>query len=289
MGPDELRISYTTHEARAAGLTRAQLRDDGRRVTRGAYVSRAVDVSVRTACAAALGVLPQGAAVSHLSAAALFGAPVPHRWPLTFVVPPGTYRPRRRRLRIHVRSLEEADTTVHRGLPVTGPAQTWLDLAAELEPQDLVVVGDALRFAGHLDADSLDERLRRADGVRGVLRARTWAPALTHVAASRPESLLRFWLLEGDVPDPEPQVPILDRRGRAVAHADLGYRRWKVAVEYEGRQHADREQFGRDLERYSLMAADGWLLLRFGDVHLGRPHAVVDRVARALRSRGASW
>jgi uncharacterized protein DUF559 len=192
-------------------------------------------------------------------------------------------------MRIHVRALDEADTTVHRGLPITGPAQTWLDLAAELKPQDLVVIGDALRFAGHLDADSLDDRLRRADGVRGVVRARRWAPALTHLAASRPESLVRFWLLEGDVPDPEPQVPILDRRGREVAHADLGYRRWKVAVEYEGRQHADREQFGRDLERYSLMAADGWLLLRFGDVHLGRPQAVVDRVARALRSRGASW
>jgi hypothetical protein len=185
--------------------------------------------------------------------------------------------------------LTAADLRVHRGLRVTSPAQTWLDLAAELTSQELVVVGDALSFAGHLDADALNDRLRRADGVRGVVRARTWAPVLTHLAASRPESLLRFWLLEGDVPDPEPQVPILDRRGREVAHADLGYRGWKVAVEYEGRQHADRRQFGIDLERYSLMAADGWLVLRFGDLHLGRPHAVVDRVARALRSRGAVW
>jgi very-short-patch-repair endonuclease len=96
-------------------------------------------------------------------------------------------------------------------------------------------------------------------------------------------------LLEGDVPDPEPQAPLLDRWGREVAHADLGYRRWRVAVEYEGRQHAERRQFRKDLDRYSLMAADGWLLLRFGDVHLGRPGIVVDRVARALRSRGATW
>ncbi|HET6394223.1 MAG TPA: DUF559 domain-containing protein [Blastococcus sp.] len=69
-------------------------------------------------------------------------------------------------------------------------------------------------------------------------------------------------------------------------HADLGYPRWKVAVEYEGRQHAERDQFGRDVGRYSLMAADGWLTLRFAARHLGGPHAVVGRTRRALESRG---
>ncbi|MCU1619175.1 MAG: hypothetical protein JWR41_1181, partial [Modestobacter sp.] len=58
---------------------------------------------------------------------------------------------------------------------------------------------------------------------------------------------------------------------------------------YEGRQHAEREQFRRDVDRYSLMAADGWLVLRFADAHLRRRTAVIDRVASALRSRGASW
>ena len=32
--------------------------------------------------------------------------------------------------------------------------------------------------------------------------------------------------------------------------------------------------------------ADGWLVLRFGRWHLGRPWAVLDRCERALRSRG---
>ncbi|MGY1720413.1 DUF559 domain-containing protein [Blastococcus sp. SYSU DS0552] len=85
------------------------------------------------------------------------------------------------------------------------------------------------------------------------------------------------------------QVPILDRAGRVVAHADLGWERWRVALEYEGRQHAEREQFGRDIDRYSLMAAGGWLVLRFAGRHLGRLDTVVDRAAGALRRRGAQW
>jgi len=270
-------------------MTRAQLRDDGQRVTRGAYVSQARALTVHAACTAALGVLPSGAVVSHLTAAALLGAPVQHRWPLAFSVPPGTYRPRRDRLHVHVRTLEPSDVVVHRGLPMTSGAQTWLDLARVLQARDLVAAGDALWRAGHVDAAGLAERLARADGVRGVVRARQWAPLLTPKAASRPESLLRVALIEGDVPDPEPQVPILDRWGREVVHADLGYREWRVALEYEGRQHAERRQFRRDLERYTLAAADGWLLLRFGDLHLERPWTVVDRTARALRSRGARW
>ena len=71
-----------------------------------------------------------------------------------------------------------------------------------------------------------------------------------------------------------------------VGHADLGYPRWKVALEYEGRQHAGAEQFGRDVDRYSLMAADGWLTLRFAARHLNGPVVVVDRTRRALLSRG---
>jgi hypothetical protein len=119
-----------------------------------------------------------------------------------------------------------------------------------------------------------------------VARARQWAPHLTGTAGSPPESTLRYWLLTSDLPHPEVQVPILDRWGRAVAHADLGYSRWKVALEYEGRHHAEREQFGRDIDRYSLMAADGWLTLRFAARHLGSPTAVVGRTRRALVSRG---
>jgi very-short-patch-repair endonuclease len=71
-----------------------------------------------------------------------------------------------------------------------------------------------------------------------------------------------------------------------VAHGDLGYRQWKVLLEYEGRQHAETDQFRRDVDRYSLMAAGGWLVLRFAGQHLGYASTVVDRTRAALFSRG---
>ena len=40
-----------------------------------------------------------------------------------------------------------------------------------------------------------------------------------------------------------------------------------------------REQFGRDIDRYSLMAADGWLVLRFAARHVSGPDVVLDRTA----------
>ena len=122
--------------------------------------------------------------------------------------------------------------------------------------------------------------------MRGVVRARACAPLLSPLSASRPESVVRYWLVTSDLPDPQPQVPVRDRWDRVVAHGDLGYERWKVLLEYEGRQHAEAEQFGRDVDRYSLMAADGWLVLRFAARHVESPTVVVDRTRRALASRG---
>jgi hypothetical protein len=97
---------------------------------------------------------------------------------------------------------------------------------------------------------------------------------------------MRYWLLTSDLPAPVPQVPVHDGWGRVVAHGDLGYPDWRVLLEYEGRQHADAGQFGRDIDRYSLMAADGWLVMRFAARHVQGPTAVVGRTRRALISRG---
>ncbi|MCZ2837456.1 DUF559 domain-containing protein [Modestobacter sp. VKM Ac-2985] len=287
MSTVELPPTYTRQDARSAGLTRAQLRDDGVRVSRGAYVSQAQPLTVHAMCRSLVAVLPDAAAFSHATAAGLLGAPVRETRPLHVVVPPGSPRPRRRGLQVHVRDLAADDRVAHRGLLLTSGAQTWLDLAADTAPDELVAIGDALFRAGHLSAAGLEARLARAERVRGVVLARRCAPLLTPLAASRPESLIRYWLLDSDLPAPEVQVPVFDRRGVAMVHGDLGYSRWKIAVEYEGRQHAEWRQFGRDVDRYSFMASRGWLVLRFGAVHLARRTAVVDRVADALLSRGA--
>jgi hypothetical protein len=279
---------YTRSAADVAELTRTERSRDAVRVTRGAYLSRAVAPTAQYVVRAALEVLPQGSLASHRTAAVLLGAPVGFTRPLEFAVPPGSYRARRRGIKIYVRDLTPTDCTNLRGIPLTSGAQTWLDLATVMPADELVAVGDALTRTGHLEASALAERLRRASGTRGVLVARRLAPLLTPMAASRPESLVRYWLIDGGLPVPQVQVPVLDRRGRIVAHGDLGYPEWKVLVEYEGRHHAELGQFRRDVDRYSLMAADGWTVVRLGGTHLQRD-LVIDRVGRTLRSRGARW
>lgn len=281
-----LESSYTWAAAREAGVTRRQIAEDGRRLGVGLYLSRSAEPTLVERCRAWTGVLPPDAAFAGTTAAVLLGAPLAEPRRLQVAMTPRPVLPARRELMVHARTMTPEDVVEHRGLRVTSGAQTFLDLAAALPPQELVAVGDALVRAGHLDGERLSRRLTRADRTRGVVRARACAPLLDPRAASRPESLMRYWLVASDLPDPEPQVPVLDRWGREVAHGDLGYSRWKVLLEYEGRQHAEPEQFGRDVDRYSLMGAGGWLVLRFAGRHLVGPHAIVDRTRGALLSRG---
>jgi hypothetical protein len=279
--------TYSAASARAAGLSRGLLRGSG--FVRLSYdlVARlddAIDVRERLGLLAT--VLPRDAAFSHLTAAGLLGAPVDCPSRVHVALTPRRVLPQRADLVVHARRLDPADVVQHDGLRLTSGAQTFLDLAAVLPPPELVAVGDSLLRSGRLTPTSMQERLARAGRVRGVVRARECAPLLSPLSMSRPESMLRYWLLSSDLPEPQLQIPVHDRWGREVAHADLGYPRWKVTLEYEGRQHANVEQFGRDVDRYSLMAADGWLVLRFAGRHLGGPTAVIERTRGALLSRG---
>jgi hypothetical protein len=279
--------TYSAAAAREAGLSRGRLR--GARYLRIAHdltveLDDAIDERERLLLLAQL--LPDDAAYSHATAAALLGAPADAPRQPHVAMTPRRVLPQHSGLVVHARRLRAEDVVTVEGLRVTSGGQTFLDLAATRWPPDLVAVGDALMRHGHMTADALAARLARADRVRGVVRARACAPLLSPLAMSRPESWMRYWLVLSDLPDPQPQVPVHDPWGRVVAHGDLGYERWKVLLEYEGRQHADVDQFGRDIDRYSLMAADGWLTLRFAARHVGGPTVVVDRTRRALLSRG---
>ncbi len=286
---DEIRLDplYTWRNARDRGARRRQISADGLRISRGLYLSEAVAPSLLSRCRAWTRLLPVDAAFGLETAASLVGAPLavpPDE--IQVILRPRPVLPQRRGLAVHVRQLAAEDVVESAGLRVSSAAQLFLDLASRVQPAELVAVGDYLLRTKRLTRDALARRLARADRVRGVVQARRCAPMLSPLAMSRPESLLRYWLLGSDLPDPEPQVPVVDPWGREVTHADLGYRKWKVALEYEGKQHADAGQFGRDVDRYSLMAADDWLVLRFASRHLTGPWVVVERTRRALSSRG---
>ena len=229
--------------------------------------------------------LPDDAAFSHLTAAHLLGAHVDLPARPTVALTPRRVLPQRAEVVTRIRTLAAEDVVERDGLRVTSGAQTFLDCAAVMSADELCAVGDALLRSGAVTAEQLADRLARAGRARGVVRARAVAPHLDARAMSRPESQIRWWLVSSDLPPVQPQVPVRDRWGTVVAHGDLGWEEWRVLEEYEGRQHAERDQFERDVDRYSLMAADGYLLLRFAARHRNA-RTVVDRSRRALLSRG---
>ncbi|MEI4280309.1 hypothetical protein [Klenkia terrae] len=278
--------TYTWSGARAAGMSRRQIEADGVRLGRGVYLSRGETEDLATRCRAWAPVLPEGGAFGLQTAAALLGAPVDPPDVVRAVVRPDRLVPHRSGLTVVHRDLRPEDVVEIDGLPVTSGSQTFLDLARCTRPDELVAVGDALYRLGHLDADRLEQRLDRAEGLRGVVRARACAPRLTPLAMSRPESLVRCWILDSPLPDPEPQIPIENRFGVVVTHGDLGWRRYRLVLEYEGGGHATQEKLDSDVERHSLAAADGYLVQRFARKHLARPAVLLDRVEAALLSRG---
>ena len=283
----DLPPAYSLASARSVGLTRAMLRGPGFvRLAHDLVVRLDDAIDERERLAVLSTVLPPDAAYSHATAAVLLGAPIDRPARPHVVLTPRRVLPQHGAFVVHARRLKPQDVVQRSGLRMTSGAQTFLDLAPQLWSPDLVAVGDALMRAGHLTGNALVERLRRASRVRGVVRARACAPLLSGHAMSRQESWLRYWLAVSDLPTPQAQLPIRDAWGREVAHVDLGYEEWRIALEYEGRQHADHDQFGRDIDRYSLMAADGWVVLRFAARHVGGPTTVVERTRRTLLSRG---
>jgi hypothetical protein len=159
--------SYTSRDACARGATRRQVRSDGVRLSRGLYVSRAVDLDLVLRCRAWARVLPSDAAFGLGTAVQLFGGPVPEPEPVHVVLRPRRVLPQRADLAVHARALIDDDVVQLHGLRITSGAQTFLDLAPRLPPAELVAVGDALVRGGALTPTDLARRAgAREQGAR---------------------------------------------------------------------------------------------------------------------------
>jgi hypothetical protein len=110
-------------------------------------------------------------------------------------------------------------------------------------------------------------------------------------AESPQETRTRLLLVRSGLPRPETQIVVLDRFNYPFARIDMGYREWKVGIEFDGAQHwTDPAQRTADIDRYAELAALGWLIVRVSsDLLRYRPEVVVARVCAALRQAGAEW
>jgi Protein of unknown function (DUF559) len=124
-------------------------------------------------------------------------------------------------------------------------------------------------------------------GTRGVRRLRSVLELVDGGAESPQESRVRLLLVRANLHAPETQIEFVDEFGDVSIRVDMGWREWKVAVEYDGVQHwSDRSQRSWDIDRIAMLEAIGWTVVRVSAEMLSRPDVIVARVMAKLRAAG---
>lgn len=309
--PDEIAGGVFTYaDAVLADVPRSRLRaHDLWRPHRGIYVPATTPVGVLARVEHLRPLLSPEQLFSHLTAARLWGMPLPWREredePL-HVLAMADAAPMRRD---GVIGWETEDAEVAHGtsgdLPLVAPAQVWTQLAVpgalgrdaatarrqSLSPDWLVAVGDYLvsgprsRGTRHPLCTLADLRaaLARHRGKRGAKALAFAIDRIRRPVDSSRETFLRLGLVAHGLPEPEVQFPVMTADG--LRHADLGYREARVLLEYQGDHHrVDRGQWLEDLQRVQLFQDAGFhpILVGARDLGPGLP-ALAGRVRRALR------
>ena len=184
--------------------------------------------------------------------------------------------------------LFDGETERADGMPVTTAARTAFDLGRRLTVGAAVPRIDALMHATGVTVEAIAAIAATHPGVRG-LRALGESLSLVDGGAESPyESMTRMLLVRNGFQRPETQIRVLDNHGVVVARLDMGWRQWRVGVDFEGAHHwTDPLQRNRDLERYALLPDLGWIDIRLnsGMLH-NAPRRFLDRVGAALIARG---
>jgi very-short-patch-repair endonuclease len=287
---------FTVAEARTAGVSRRRTR--ARDLGSPCY-------GVRTGAATPDSLLERvhalslvtGAVVSHLSAAVLWGFPLPQALQNLTVVhltsQPGQRAVRHKNVVGHQQSLEPEEIVTGSRVSCTSPLRTWFDLAGLLSPDELVIAGDfllrrrnPLTTLAELDAFLAGKQgragYRRAMRARSLIRAETDSPK---------ETELRLLLMRHGLPEPGINVPMFDETGGWIQDPDLSYEEEKIAIQYDGGHHANPAQRRSDIFRDENARDAGWRVLVLTQWHLtpfgpGMEPAAVTRVRAALTERG---
>ncbi|MBI2168775.1 MAG: type IV toxin-antitoxin system AbiEi family antitoxin domain-containing protein [Actinobacteria bacterium] len=218
--------------------------------------------SLLAACLAA----GDGAAASHEAAAGLWALDGPFRGRLEVVVP-RLEKPRPKNVRVHRSTDLVADhLTERRGVPVTKPARTLVDLGAVVGQSILDrAVDDALAkrlvsLEGLLNM--LDEVGRR--GRRGVGPLRKSLAERTGVPSSVLEAEFQRLVRRYGLPEPVYQYEIRDASGHFAGRVDAAYPELLLAIELDSTSvHGTREALQADLTRQNKIVACGFIPLRY--------------------------
>lgn len=277
---------FTRADAIEAGIEPRLLRGSGfRRLFHGVYVEAARPSTPALRVEAALVLFCHTAFASHVSAARVYGLPVP-AIPDEHVSVIRT-RDRRRTAGVQPHVHPRPDVRVVGKVRVSAPAQMFVELATLLSLVDLVVVGDSLVRRRLISPETLRSACA-ASRDAGASPARLAAAYVREDVDSPMETRLRMLLVLAGLPEPEVNRTLRAVDGVPVRRYDLSWRAARAIVEYDGRHHIEREDtWESDLERREAIDDDGWrILVVTGRGIYREPERTVQRVWRLLSARG---
>ncbi len=266
-----------------ACLSPWSLRRRHRMLFHGVYIDRECPLSPHLLAKAALMAVASGSYLSHHTAARLWNGIVPDT-PNVHVTCRGL-RTQTDGITAH-RAKVGQSVVQRKGLPMTSPGQTFLDLAHVLDLVDLVVLGDSLVKARHVTCDELVELTRGRRGPYSKL-ARRAAVLVRRGVDSAMETRLRLLIVLAGLPEPAVDHRIFTRDGGLLYRFDLYYEQWRLIIEYDGKQHEKDRHRRSDILRDEQL--DTWRLRKVvavADDIYGVPGQTLSRICRAMRDQG---
>jgi hypothetical protein len=290
---------FAVRDALAIGASMSRLRGDD--LDAPYWGVRAVAGSTTDEAGKAIAFLSRAtrqAVVSHVSAAKLWGMPLPSRCErdprLHVSVPPDIRAPKARGVAGHHVALHPMDVVVRSGIRVTSQARTLCDLSGYLQEEDLLAIADYILWwrrddADRLAASDISIATNRHPTSRGMARLRAILPIATDRADSAPESKIRYRIHAAGLPMPTVNMELFDASGRFLAMPDLVYPTFSMALDYEGDHHrTDAVQWEKDIHRVPRLQDAGWHHTRISKSDLRDSDDFLARLARNLRNRGWS-
>lgn len=229
-------------------------------VHREVYALGRRDLTLRGTWLAAVFACGDDAALSHLSAASLWGLMRP-RWSPVDVTSRHGHASGRAGIRLHRSPLAEYERTVDARIPVTTVARTLLDLAEVLDPNSLRRAFEEADRLKLLHMPELERVCARAGRRKGLPALRQLIAAATEPVTTRSPLEDRFaeFCREhlADLPAPLTNISILDHE------VDAYWPSHRLVVEMDSWEyHGHRAAFENDRARDAAMQAAGYRVIR---------------------------
>jgi very-short-patch-repair endonuclease len=231
------------------------------RLWRGVYAFGHQELRPEGRLLAAVLTCGPGAALSHRSAARLWGILASARERIDVTVETRGGRPGRDGIQLHcVRRLDPEDVTERTGIPTTTAARTLVDLAGAVPQRQLEQALEQAYVLRLLAQGALADALARAPGKRTRALRRLVEQGERPPTLTRSELEERFLALvrRGGLPEPELNVRIGDYE------VDFLWRAQRRVVEVDGyAYHSTRRALARDRRKDIDLELAGYKVTRF--------------------------